>query len=97
MSQKPLINDKPQGKIFWPIVLLAIVLVTLDTIALYHIKPALNNTDPYNSGCKAGAVFLAVFFGTGIFASIVYYLTQKPEKYMVKESAYAVKHKKRHG
>ena len=83
MSQKPLINDKPQGKIFWPIVLLAIVLVTLDTIAIYHIKPDPISLDPYNSGCKSGAVFLAVFFGIGIFASIVYYLTQKPGK-MVK-------------
>ena len=97
MSQKPLISDKAQGKIFWPTVLLAIVLVTLDTIVLYHIKPAPNNPDPYNSGCKAGAVFLSVFFGMGILTSIIYYLTQKPEQIVITEPTYPVKHKKRHG
>ena len=93
-----LISEKTQNKLFWIGVFLAIVIVTLDCIAIYNMKPDLNSVDPYNTGCKAAAVFLAVFFGIGIFASSIYYLTHKIDKVVVGHGSIKshVKHKKKH-
>ena len=74
-----MISEKTQAKLFWILVVVAIVLIVLDFIALYNMNPMKGSTGPYNQGVKTAAVFITVPFGIGLLTTIIYFISHRNE------------------